>query len=82
MKVNGKVYKGAELQQELTRGTSLYGRTDVGNFAVFRPRAETFAENYVLYVGAGAKYKKEYPVSYEWTRKTIEMSLNSKYNTF
>ena len=77
--VNGKKYTGTELTEELRRGTSLYGNTDTATIRpAFKLRAETFAENFVFYVTAGEKYKKQYPVSYEWTRLIVEDARKNK----
>jgi hypothetical protein len=83
VKVDGKEYSGAELQAELLRSSSIYGQSDVrraiqpqpGNYYQQGNRLETFSENFVLFAANGKNMKETFPVSYAWTKATMDYAL-------
>jgi hypothetical protein len=83
VRVNGKEYSGAELQAELIRSSSIYGQSDVrraiqpqpGSYYQQGNRLETFTENFVLYAANGKNMKEAFPVSYAWTKATVDYAL-------
>ena len=82
--VKGKKYEGDELQAELMRSSSIYGQSDIrkaarpaaGDYYSQGNRLETFTENFVLYAANGKNMKEQFPVSYAWTKATVDYSLS------
>lgn len=56
----------------LRASSTTYGRSDLTG-----GKAETFAENYTLYVLAGERFKREHPISYAWVDAIVKEAMKA-----